>query len=816
MIDPIKPNYANRPNTRAVPVAWAGDASTLPAVSIVTAFYNTDAIFEETAACVFAQTLQNFEWLIINDGSTKPEALAVLEKYRRLGDPRVRVINMPQNSGPSATRNMGFRHARAEIVYQLDSDDLIEPTTLEKHVWFLRTRPQMAFAASYEAGFEAQEYLWPWGFHTPELFLKQCPVGAHTVAVRTSVHAAVGGYDESIRGGMEDWEFWLRCAAQGHWGSTIPEYLTWYRRRGSHNQRWHDWDGGEKQAAFYAKLQEKYPKLFAHGMPRPPATHSGPFQLFERPPDLVNPLKKTKPRLLMVVPWFQMGGADKYNRRMVEQLIARGWDVSLVATLRGDNGWMPQFASLTPDVFALHHFLQVEAFPAFLEYMLDSREPDAVLITNSELAYWLLPMMQARRPQAAFLDYVHMEEDYWKSGGYPRYTAGASDELDQCIVSSEHLKRWVVSRGGDEGNIAVCTTNEDTQQWQPHPEWRTRVREELKIDDSTAVLIYAGRLCAQKQPRVFARTILELRGRGLEFVALVAGDGADRAMLEAMLAEPIASGHVRMLGAVPNARMQELYAASDIFFLPSQWEGISLAVYEAMASGLAIVGADVGGQKELVTPETGVLIARGEEASEASAYAAHLESLIRDATRRTAMGQAGRARIVEHFPLEAMGARMDQLIRGAMTKAASRERPKLPPRMVRELSARAIEFVRIHDLADHLWVERERLSAQLGTALVPPPSTNGTIDGLAHDPAATELAQIEHSFAWRAMSRLKGNPIYAMVARARWGEQWNMLDADEPASVRLARLKNSRSYKLIQGLKSTSVYRKYAKMKYGV
>jgi glycosyltransferase involved in cell wall biosynthesis len=814
VIDPSKPNYANRPNTRATPGAWAGDASTHPAVSIVTAFYNTDAIFEETAACVFAQTLQNFEWLIINDGSSAPEALAILAKYRALGDSRVRVLDMPVNSGPSATRNMGFRHARAEIVYQLDSDDLIEPTTLEKHVWFLRTRPKMAFAASHEVGFEAQEYLWPWGFHTPDLFLKHCPIGAHTVAVRKSVHEAVGGYDESIRGGMEDWDFWLRCASQGHWGGTIPEHLTWYRRRGSHATRWSDWDGGPKQQLFFAGLQAKYPSLFQLGMPRPPVTHAGPFDVLDVPAGLVNPLKKSKPRLLMLVPWFQMGGADKYNRRVVEQLVTRGWDVSLVATLRGDNGWLPEFAKLTPDVFALHHFLQLEAFPAFIQYLLESRRPDAVLVTNSELGYWLLPFMRAHHPGAAYLDYVHMEEDYWKSGGYPRYTAGCSDELDQCIVSSEHLKRWVVSRGGRAEAIAVCTTNEDTQQWRPHPEWRARVREELKIPEDRAVLIYAGRICAQKQPRVFARTILALREQGLEFVALVAGDGADRPMLEAMLAGQIADGSVRMLGAVPNARMQELYAASDIFFLPSQWEGISLAVYEAMASGLAIIGADVGGQIEVVTPETGVLIPRSDETTEAAAYASHLASVIRDRAKREAMGQAGRARIVEHFPLDAMGARMDQLIRDAMRNAGEGSRGVISARTAREVAARAVEFVRVHDLADHLWVERERLAAQLGSALVPPYS-NGTLDGHAHDPVATELAQIEHSFAWRTMTRLKGNPLYAIVARARWGPNWNMLDADEPANVRLARLKNSRSYRLILGIKATGVYRKYARMKYG-
>jgi glycosyltransferase involved in cell wall biosynthesis len=51
-------------------------------------------------------------------------------------------------------------------------------------------------------------------------------------------------------------------------------------------------------------------------------------------------------------------------------------------------------------------------------------------------------------------------------------------------------------------------------------------------------------------------------------------------------------------------------AATDIFFLPSQWEGIALTLFEAMAMQLVPVAADVGGQRELVTPDCGFLISQ--------------------------------------------------------------------------------------------------------------------------------------------------------------------------------------------------------------
>ena len=65
-----------------------------------------------------------------------------------------------------------------------------------------------------------------------------------------------------------------------------------------------------------------------------------------------------------------------------------------------------------------------------------------------------------------------------------------------------------------------------------------------------------------------------------------------------------------MLGSVPHTRWLEILAASDIFLMPSKYEGISIALLEAMAAGVVPVVAKVGGQEEIVDPGAGVLIAR--------------------------------------------------------------------------------------------------------------------------------------------------------------------------------------------------------------
>ncbi len=812
MIDPRTPDFSLVPGDTRRPRAFFRAASPAsPAVSIVTPYYNDNAYLAQTAASVLGQSLQNFEWIIVDDCSTNPEAVAALGTLAAT-DSRIRIVRAERNGGPGAARNLGFRHARSDLVYQLDADDLLEPTAVEKCAWYLATHPDAAFCNGYESGFGAQEYTWPNGFHTPHLFLEACPVGAHAVMVRKSAHDRVGEYDESIRGGMEDWEFWLRAADKGVWGDTIPEYLAWYRRRENHAARWADWDGGEKQRRFHAGLREKYARLYREGMPHPVRPPSLPFDVISPEPPFSNPLVKDRPRILMVLTWFTMGGADKYNLRMTEQFARRGWDITLAGTLPGDQSWLPQFASLTPDVHVLPHYLPHNARPLYLRYLIESRDPDVVLISNSEPGYLFLPYLRAHCPRPAYVDYNHMEEPYWKNGGYPRYGAACQEQLDLNIVSSRHLRNWMVSRGACAERIEVCTTNEDPQQWKPDANRRRETREKLNIDGTTPVMLYAGRICEQKQPVVFAATLSKLHQAGLEFVALVAGDGVDLpALKEACTGGGFAS-KVRFLGAVPNAEMLNLSAAADIFFLPSLWEGISLAVYEAMSAGLAIVGGDVGGQRELVSPECGSLIHRSTHEQEAADYAAALTPLIADPSLARRMGEASRRRIIDHFQLSHMGDRMEALMTLARQNAAKTPRPQLPISTTHEIAERGVEYLRIHEFCDYLWVERERMRQAVGGA----PTTQPPAGSLQPESAAElELAYLERSKLFGLVLAAKSTPIYRAMARFRWGANWSLTDPKEPAAQRLARIKASRSYRLIQSLKSTGIYRFYALRKYG-
>src|SRR5690606_4995334 len=157
-------------------------------------------------------------------------------------------------------------------------------------------------------------------------FLRQNQVNT-TSLIRRAAFDAAGGFDESIRAGLEDWDFWLRCADRGWWGDTIAEHTDWYRRRATHADRWQNWDQAERQRAFEAQLRQRYPGLWNDGFPRrePRRGTAEPAVRDELP--FHNRLAPGPRRLLLLLPHVTLGGADRFNLDLVEQLVRRGWEI---------------------------------------------------------------------------------------------------------------------------------------------------------------------------------------------------------------------------------------------------------------------------------------------------------------------------------------------------------------------------------------------------------------------------------------------------------------------------------------------------------
>src|SRR3954447_1697293 len=197
-----------------------------PRISVLMPCFNHGAFIGEAIESVLAQTLKDFEIVVVDDGSTDAVTAQTLSQLRTA---RTTVLTT-KNRGLPAARNHAARHASGEFFCALDADDKLVATWFEKAIGVLDERPEIAFVSHWLDTFGDEHWTWkPERCDLPSLLARNAVNGA--ALVRRDAFEAVGGYDESMREGCEDWDFWLRLVEGGCSGVIIPEVLFYYRRR---------------------------------------------------------------------------------------------------------------------------------------------------------------------------------------------------------------------------------------------------------------------------------------------------------------------------------------------------------------------------------------------------------------------------------------------------------------------------------------------------------------------------------------------------------------------------------------------------------
>jgi len=195
-------------------------------ISVLIPCFNHGQFISDAIDSVLAQTLQDFEIIVVDDGSTDPPTRDTLARLER---ERVAVLTT-ENRGLPAARNHAARHARGEFLCALDADDKLAAKWFEKAVRVLDEKPEIAFVSHWLETFGDERWTWkPERCDLASLLARNVVNGA--ALVRRPAFDAVGGYDESMREGCEDWDFWLRLVEHGYQGAIVPEVLFYYRRR---------------------------------------------------------------------------------------------------------------------------------------------------------------------------------------------------------------------------------------------------------------------------------------------------------------------------------------------------------------------------------------------------------------------------------------------------------------------------------------------------------------------------------------------------------------------------------------------------------
>ncbi len=197
----------------------------MPEVSVIIPCYNHGIFIDDAVQSVLNQTYQDFEIIIVNDGSTDEQTIRILNGYSH---PKIKVINM-SNKGASQARNTGIEKSSGKYILPLDADDKIEKSYIEKSIRILNENQKTGIVYC-KAAF--------WGSRNGDWILPEYSLSRILIVNCIFVSAmyrkkdweTAGGYNAVMSYGYEDWDFWLSLIENGAEVCRLPETMFFYRQ----------------------------------------------------------------------------------------------------------------------------------------------------------------------------------------------------------------------------------------------------------------------------------------------------------------------------------------------------------------------------------------------------------------------------------------------------------------------------------------------------------------------------------------------------------------------------------------------------------
>lgn len=207
-----------------------------PLVSIITPTFNPKPFARETIDSVLSQTLADWEWIVVDDGSQND--VAALFQV----DPRIRVLSQ-RNSGQAIARNLAMSQAGGKYFAFLDDDDLWNPDKLQKQLHALESNPEAPFCHTNFEMIDGDSRIFREGYGgvmtTYHELLTTCAVCASTVVARREACIRAGGFNFLVNT-SEDFDLWLKMARDARATSpflALNEFLASYRVHGGGTSR---------------------------------------------------------------------------------------------------------------------------------------------------------------------------------------------------------------------------------------------------------------------------------------------------------------------------------------------------------------------------------------------------------------------------------------------------------------------------------------------------------------------------------------------------------------------------------------------------
>jgi glycosyltransferase involved in cell wall biosynthesis len=330
-------------------------------------------------------------------------------------------------------------------------------------------------------------------------------------------------------------------------------------------------------------------------------------------------------------------GVAIYVRQLTQAAVEAGHHVTVVSP-GADRG---PLAGWIEETGAAHHTLDMARMPGprdvfdLLTLRRLARGKDVVHLHSSKAAVLgrLAAISMSRRRRPAIVVTAHYWS--WLVGGrwaplYRWIERLLAHSCDVIVAVSEREASEGRAALGPSAPVRLIPNGVDRDRFSPDGVGADR-------DPGAPLLVCVGRLSHQKGQDVAIRALALLRDRvaRLRLVGAESG-GGERADLEALAESLGVSDRIEWRGAVDDTAPE--YRAADVVVTPSRWDGLSLALLEAMASGAPIVASDVNGSESL--GDAGVIV----PPDDPPALAHAIDELLRDPPARLSLGAAARAR----------------------------------------------------------------------------------------------------------------------------------------------------------------------------
>lgn len=627
-----------------------------PLVSVVVPYYNLAHTVDETLQSLDNQTFRDFEVIIVDDGSPDPESVEKFKEIKQSGF-KAKFIRQ-DNQGVAAARNNGISHARGKYIVCLDSDDIIEPTFIEKCTLVLETNPNVSLVTTNRTDFGIMDEVTTYSpYSAPHLLSDNMVITA--AQFRAEAWKTVGGYRPAI--GYEDWDYWLALAEHGYWGKTIPENLFRYRvamqSRYVGDKDTH-WKNIKTIHSLHPDYKKNIKKLQAQRQYKKSVTDPSTAFVNLQDTKQYARLDAYRPNVLITVPWMTFGGAETLIYNYCREINDR-FNISFVTGLNSEHEWEYKFKEITPYVYHLHNLfgedkdLRLE----FLSNYITTRNIDILNIIHNGFTFEFLEELKKRHPKLKVV--VTMFNDRVE---YFEQSIGYEDYIDSFVSDNGRVtKHYQEKLTKDVPAVVIPNGINCFEEFNPDNFDRSKKRKELGLDNDELAVFFVGRLSVEKNPNVFvdvADKLMKAKKHRVKF--FIIGDGPMRSDIEEQIAE-LKPSNLTYLGY--QAEVASFLSAADVFVLPSSIEGFPLSILEALAMRVVVVASDVGAIAEVIDNGTdGFVVTPGSSAE----IAESVKTLSEDKKVLNDMKNRSRKKAVDLYSNKTLGKNYANLYEGLL------------------------------------------------------------------------------------------------------------------------------------------------------